>query len=165
MSWLEQEAPTVDQTELRWVADMRYVGQSYEIETSVRDVWLRCGMGGDLADAFHEAHQRIFNHADPGAAVEMVNVRVRAVGLIPVPEEREPQMRVGEGDVSGRRTIDVKGRRHDAGVYQRGALGRGQQIAGPAILEQPDTTTIIPTGWVATVDRFGNLVITRDGDA
>jgi N-methylhydantoinase A len=165
MGWLEQEAPTVDRTELQWVADMRYVGQSYEIETSVRDVWLRSGMGGDLAAAFHEAHQRFFNHADPGAAVEMVNVRVRAVGLIPVPEEREPQIRIGEGDVSGRRTIDVKGRRHDAGVYERDALGRGQQIAGPAILEQPDTTTIIPAGWVATVDRFGNLVITRDGDA
>ena len=124
----------------------------------------RSGRQGILADAFHEAHQRIFNHADLAALVEMVNVRVRAVGLIPVPEEREPQTRVGKGDASGRRAIDLKGRRHDAGIYQRDALGGGQQIAGPAIVEQPDTTTVIPTGWVATVDRFGNLVITRDGD-
>jgi N-methylhydantoinase A len=163
-TWLEQEAPTVGRTELRWAADMRYVGQSYEIETSVTDGWLRGGMGWDLADAFHEAHQRIFNHADLDARVEMVNLRVRAVGLIPVHAEREPQMRIGEADASGRRPIAIKGGWHDADVYQRDALGRDQRIAGPAIVEQPDTTTIIPTGWVATVDRFGNLIISCDGD-
>ena len=161
-TWLEQEAPAVERPELRWAADMRYVGQSYEIETPLQAEWLRDGGVPALADAFHTAHRRMFNHADEDALPEMVNLRLRAVGQVRTTVEQAPEMRVGEARPIARRTIDVKGTWHDASVYLRDALGHGQCIAGPAIIEQPDTTTVIPSGWTATVDRFSNLVIERD---
>jgi len=164
LSWLEGEAPVVERTELRWTADMRYAGQSHEIETELDPGPLREGSGAALAEAFHAAHQRIFNHADPEAAVEMINLRVRVIGQLPRRLERDPEIvESGEATPTGARIIDIDGRRHDAPLFQREALGRGQRLAGPAVVEQSDTTTMIPPGWSAVVDRFGNMVITRDG--
>jgi N-methylhydantoinase A len=164
LAWLEQEAPTVERTELRWTADMRYVGQSYEIETPLHVAWLGDAGATLLAEAFHAAHRRIFNHADEEAVPEMVNLRVHAVGQARTSTPRPPIRQQGEASAVGFRTIDVAGARHEASVYRRDALGHGQRIAGPAIVEQDDTTTLIPAGWVALVDRFGNLVIEWSGE-
>jgi N-methylhydantoinase A len=198
--WLEQEAPATEQAELAWTADMRYVGQSHEIETPLRPEWLD-GDVAPLEDAFHSAHQRIFNHADLEAVPEMVNLRVRVVGvadrgrvsvslgpsrqapLIPNATQRVPgphawgegstaptlsalREAIGDGDYptansNDRRPIAVNGAWHDATIHQRDNLSSGQRITGPAIVEQPDTTTVIPLGWVATVDGSGNLILER----
>lgn len=158
--WLRHEAPAVDQTDLRWTADMRYVGQAYEIETEVEPVALRAGSGAALANAFHAAHERLFNHADLQAPVEMVNLRVRAIGQLPQRLEGEPDLtHTALAAPTGTRAVLIDGKPFEAAIYQRDALGQGQQIAGPAIVEQPDTTTVIPAGWAARVDRVGNLVV------
>ena len=141
---------------------MRYVGQSYEIETEVDADALRSGSGAELAAAFHIAHERLFNHADLEAPVEMVNLRVRAIGQLPQRLEGEPDLqRTDATEPAGARAVLIDGTRHEAAIFQRDTLGQGQQIAGPAIVEQPDTTTVIPSGWTARVDRVGNLVIER----
>jgi N-methylhydantoinase A len=143
---------------------MRYIGQSYEIETSVLAEWLGAGQIEPLAKAFHAAHQRIFNHADPEATPEMVNLRVRAVGQAATWVEQAPALPSTAAAPTGQRRIHIRGAWEDARLYDRAALGGGQQLAGPAIVEQADTTTVIPSGWVAAVDRFGNLVIERSGN-
>jgi N-methylhydantoinase A len=62
----------------------------------------------------------------------------------------------------GRRRIWLDGRPTEARVFDRGALGRGARLEGPAIVEQPDTTVLVPGGHVGEVDRFGNLMIRRE---
>jgi len=145
---------------------MRYVGQSYEIETMLPEAALHAGASARLAEAFHEAHARTFNHHDPQAAIEIINLRVRVTGQLPQRLERSPQVdRLPGAESIGSRSIGVDGARHSAAIFFRDALGGGQCIAGPAIVEQPDTTTLIPPGWTAVVDRFGNLVITQGARA
>jgi N-methylhydantoinase A len=191
LAWLSQEAPATERTDMTWTADMRYVGQSHEIETPLLPGWIGGCNAASLADAFHSAHQRIFNHADAAAVPEMVNLRVRTVGMggasrvslmaspsphacgegstrlaatneAPLPSRWERGWGEGAQDAIARRPIALNGTWHEAAVFQRDTLGAGQYIPGPAIVEQPDTTTVIPNGWVATVDQFGNLILERE---
>jgi N-methylhydantoinase A len=164
--WLELEAPAVAETAYRWSADMRYVGQAYEIETPVELEWLQGGHVPQLADAFHAAHRAIFNHADPAAPVEMVNLRVRASGHLQDESALRPAaVQDGDGKTSGERAIDINGRCQRAAVYERAHLSLGQRLSGPAVVEQADATVVIADGWLAVVDPFGNLVIEQEADA
>jgi N-methylhydantoinase A len=164
--WLELEAPAVAETAYRWSADMRYVGQAHEIETQVELDWLQGGQVTQLTQAFHAAHRAMFNHADPLAPVEMVNLRVRASGhLQDEPALRPAVAQDGDAETSGGRAIDINGRCQRAQVYERGRLALGQRLSGPAIVEQADSTVVIPGGWFAVVDPYGNLVIEREAQA
>ena len=141
-------------------ADMRYVGQSYEIEVEVDEAWLAPeGNGRDaLRAAFHRAHERAFGHADLDAPAEIVNLRVQLRALRP----RVPLAEIPAGAVPQTprtRRVWLDGRPADARVFDRAALGRNSRLVGPAIVEQPDTTVLIPGGHTAEVDRYGNLLI------
>ena len=158
LAWVERHGVEVDGISFRHGADMRYVGQSYEIDVPVDPQWLEAGAAARLLDAFHTAHERIFGHADPRAPVEVVNVRVQLRGVRP----RVPIVEVAGGDGAapiGTRRVWLDGRPVQARVYERAGLGRGDRLVGPAIVEQPDTTVLVPDGHVADVDRFGNLLI------
>ena len=161
LAWVQEHGVQVASTTFRHGADMRYVGQSYEIEVPVEPHWLEAGLAARLLDGFHAAHERVFGHADPHAPVEIVNLRVQLRGVRP----RVPLVEVaaGTGAVpTGERRIWLDGRPAQARVYERASLGSGDRVAGPAIVEQPDTTVLIPEGDVADVDRFGNLLIKRE---
>ena len=161
LAWVQEHGVQVASTSFRHGADMRYVGQSYEIEVPVDPAWLEAGESARLLRAFHTAHERVFGHADPHAPVEIVNLRVQLRGVRP----RVPLVEVaaGTGAVpTGARRIWLDGRPAQARVYERASLGSGDRVAGPAIVEQPDTTVLVPEGDVADVDRFGNLLIKRE---
>jgi N-methylhydantoinase A len=161
LAWVQEHGVQVASTSFRHGTDMRYVGQSYEIEVPVDPAWLEAGEAARLLRAFHAAHERVFGHADPHAPVEIVNLRVQLRGERP----RVPLVEVaaGAGAVpTGARRIWLDGRPAEARVYERLSLGRGDRVAGPAIVEQPDTTVLVPEGDVADVDRFGNLLIKRE---
>jgi N-methylhydantoinase A len=181
LAWLEREAPATERTDMTWTADMRYVGQSHEIETPLLPEWVHDGNEHSLAYAFHSVHQRLFNHADVKAVPEMVNLRVRAVGVadggrMSISASALPQVPLipspsphawgagseGRWDKTNCRSILLNGTWHEADIYQRDTLGAGRRIPGPAIVEQPDTTTVIPPGWMAFVDAFGNLILERN---
>jgi len=158
LAWVERHGVEVDGISFRHGADMRYVGQSYEIDVPVDPQWLEAGAAPRLLDAFHTAHERIFGHADPRAPVEVVNVRVQLRGVRP----RVPIVEVAAGAggaPTGTRRVWLDGRPVQARVYERAGLGRGDRLVGPAIVEQPDTTVLVPDGHIADVDRFGNLLI------
>jgi N-methylhydantoinase A len=161
LAWVREHGVEVETTSFRHGADMRYVGQSYEIEVPVDPAWLEAGGAPRLLDAFHRAHERVFGHADPRAPAEVVNLRVQLRGVRP----RVPLTEVLAGTgatATGARRIWLDGRPVQARVYERASLGRGDRLVGPAIVEQPDTTVLIPTGDVADVDRFGNLLIRQE---
>jgi N-methylhydantoinase A len=158
LAWIEQHAVELDGVSFRLGVDMRYVGQSYEIEVPIEAEWLRPGGALRLLEAFHRSHERIFGHADPRAPVEVVNLRIQLRGTRP----RVPIAEVCPGagaPPTGARRLWLDGRSVEARVYERASLGHGDRLVGPAIVEQPDTTVLVPGGHVADVDRLGNLLV------
>jgi N-methylhydantoinase A len=163
-AWLDREAPPAGRTELALSADVRYVGQAYELEVPVLREWLDGADLRPLAEAFHDLHERVFFHADRSAPAEIVDLRVRAVGEVPRPPERSFDAGTcGEANAVRTRPVAVAGSRRDAAVHARESLAAGATVDGPAIVEQDDTTTLVPPGWRVQVDVHGNLVATTTG--
>ena len=140
-------------------ADVCYVGQSYHLEVQIT-------MDGDpvgrIRDEFYSAHDRIYGHAAP-AAVQFVNLR--AVHEAPAAGNGAATAAGAAGDpLKGVRRIltERSGGFVEARVYERERMTPGSAIAGPAIVEQPDTTTVVEPGWRAAVDERGNLVMTLE---
>jgi N-methylhydantoinase A len=118
---------------------------------------------GRIQEAFNAMHERAYGYAAPDDPVELVNVRLAAVGVTPKP--RRPGLPEGgpsaASALKGRRDVwfAEAGGFRPAQVLDRGKLLRGNHIAGPAIIEEPDASTLVHPGWAATVDEHGNLVL------
>jgi N-methylhydantoinase A len=146
-------------------ADMRYLGQAYELEVPVPAPLTADRMPGVVA-AFHAAHERVYGYARPQQPTEVVNLR--AVHTYPLPR---PALRpsapgggsLGDARLGTRRAHFAPDGFADAAVYDRARLPAGARVAGPAIVEQIDTTTVIPPGHEARVEPSGNLRIRRPG--
>jgi N-methylhydantoinase A len=163
-AWLTHEAPLVARRAVHLSADLRYAGQSHEIEVPADPGKLIHGRLTDLEKDFHALHQKLFSISDPAAAIEMISLRARAVGSFDWPARTgkvHPPTR--PGSPIARRPVLVGGERQPAAVYDRGALIPGQRLAGPSIIQQPDTTVLIPPGWTAYVDQHANLIAGREG--
>lgn len=144
-------------------ADLRYVGQSFELSVPIPAL---ADFDADaLAGAFHQSHLARFGHADTNAPVELVNARVRAVGKGP-PFEL-PSVARGTGAPSptatvGRRPVwfDANQAFTDTAIMDRTHLRAGDEFEGPAIIEEVSSTTVVRPGDRASVDVTGNLIIT-----
>jgi N-methylhydantoinase A len=132
--------------------DMRYIGQAYELTVSA---------AGDFVAAFHHAHERRYGYADPARAVEVVNVRVRMMGLTHKPTL--PRVRPALADprraLAGRPRAWFGGRSVTAALYRREELRAGNVVRGPAVISEYSATTLVPPGWRARVDTYENLVL------
>ena len=161
LTWLREEAPPVADTSLLLSADMRYVGQSFELEVPLEEGWIRDGRRAAITGAFHKVHEQIYSHADPEAPVEVMNLRLRAVGTTP---QHATAMEGGEvpppAGPAVTRDVVIRGQRTVAKVLRRDSMRPGDELTGPAIIEQVDTTTVIPAGWNARVDPYRNLILT-----
>ena len=158
--WLAEDAPPVPSSALAFTADLRYVGQAFQIEVPLDPAWLAEPGLGRLRDAFHDRHHRLYAHADRSADVELIDLRATVIGVTPKPSLRRPGRGSGTATPIGSRPTHYGGARHEAGVYRRRDLLAGHEVRGPALVEQDDTTTLVPAGFVANVDDWGNLVIT-----
>jgi N-methylhydantoinase A/oxoprolinase/acetone carboxylase beta subunit len=143
-------------------ADCRYVGQGYELRANAPSGAIDEGFVAQLADSFHAAHRRRYGSHFPDKAVQLVNARVIGVGKMQ--ELRPAEIAPGGGarPTSQRQVVfedATKPREFATPIFDRARLGAGDEFAGPAIVEQMDTTTVVPPGFTARVDRFGNLVI------
>ncbi len=157
--WIEEEAPAVSASRLAYGADLRYAGQAFQIEVPIDPAWLEDTGTDRLRAAFHDRHQHLYAHADRAADVELIDLRATITGTTPKPALQAVPAGRGPATPAGRRPIHYRRQRHDAAVYRRGDLLAGQHLDGPAVVEQADTTTLVPAGFRATVDPFGNLVI------
>ncbi len=157
--WLADEGPRVGATALRFSADCRYAGQAFQIEVPLDPAWLAAPTTDRLRAAFHDLHERLYGHADRTAEVEVIDLRARITGVTPKPAL--PRVRAGAGSPTpvARRPIHYRRQRHEAAVYRRDELLGGQRLEGPAIVEQPDTTVLVPAGFRASVDAYGLLVL------
>ncbi|GAA3567275.1 hydantoinase/oxoprolinase family protein [Nonomuraea rosea] len=139
-------------------ADMRYSGQAYELRVALEPYRLDAGT---IAEAFHAEHERLYGFRDQSARIELGTARLGVVA--PVAELPPAAAPRGTGDPgpAGHRPVLLAGAWHDAGVYLRASLGVGDAFDGPAIVEQDDTTVVVPPGWSGDVDGAGNLHLRR----
>ena len=146
-----------DAVELRAALDLRYVGQWHELTVAVElplDV-------DAAAAAFHAEHDRHFGHASPGAPIEVLALRLSAVGRTQkpdparAPDDREADARRGRAAGLGRERACA---RADAGLG-RTELAVSATIDGPAIVELASTTIVVPRGFTLTVDAYGAFVV------
>ena len=146
--------------DLRFSADMRYVGQSYEIEVPLQPAWLEAGDPAAIAREFHQTHQRIYDFDDPDGRIEIVNLGLSARGAGPAlsfPEVAETDaVALSERELM----IHTDGDRKPVGLYRRADLPPGSRFAGPAVVAQEDTTVAIPAGATARIDGHLNLHLT-----
>ncbi len=143
-------------------ADLRYVGQSYELEVPLTRV-LDATCVAQAVTAFHTAHQQVYGHSRPTHPVEFVNLR--SVHSAPLPRPQLTVQAPGSSLDAARKGMrpayfDEYQAYRDTPIYQRDLLPLGAQFDGPAIVEQPDTTTVVYPGFTCRVDDAGNLLLT-----
>ncbi|WP_345817252.1 hydantoinase/oxoprolinase family protein (plasmid) [Paraburkholderia sp. PREW-6R] len=141
-------------------ADMRYKGQSFEIDTPLESGWLTGQDLGAVHEAFHREHERLYGHRDASASVQVVALRLVISAATPKPKLQP----IGSSDQpptpAGTVRVFMDDAFHDAALYHRTALKAGQQIHGPAVIAQDDCTTCVLPGYHGRVDQYGNLVFT-----
>jgi len=144
----------VDGPATQRLADLRYAGQSFELTVQGSTV-------EDLVRAFHAEHERRYGHRIDDEPVEIVNIRLVATVPGASPDLHEPDQ---PGDaVVGRRTVFTDSGAVDTLVLDRTAMGRGSRVKGVAVVEFPESTCLVRSGWSGVVDEVGTLVLTRDG--
>jgi N-methylhydantoinase A len=157
--WLKEEQKYRGDSRLIYTADMRYRGQSFEIETPVDRAWVEAGAMDKIAASFHDQHMAVYGHSDPKAAVQIINLRLVIVGDSPKPAFAKRAS--GKGAAKPVRSIEVylEGRRRPIPLYRRADLAPGQTFAGPCVILQEDTTTCVPDRSAGRVDDWGNLLL------
>ena len=161
---MAREGAARDRVTLARTVDARYVGQGYELQVAAASGEFTRGDVDEITVRFHEAHERSYGYAIRDNAVEVVNVRVTAVAAMPRPElVGDVQVAAGDASRAVTRTRRVYFRNEavETRVYDRGRLAPGDTLAGPAIVEQLDSTTVVWPGQWASVDGARNLVLTR----
>jgi N-methylhydantoinase A len=142
----------LDAPVLRRLADLRYRGQSFELTVPADDL-------DGLADRFAAAHRRRYGFDLPGEEVQIVSVRLTASVAVPKPRVEAPP-RV-DGAPERTRAAYVDGAWVQVPVRLRDELGTGDSLAGPAVVEFPESTCVVRPGWLASVDAAGALVLER----
>jgi N-methylhydantoinase A len=154
-----------EKIEVRRVADMRYFGEGHEVQVDIP-----AGLTGEAAVAhmfkdFHRVHDQTFGfHYEGEQDVELVNLRVQAIGMQHRPAlEPDAATRVAASPFGRRKVFWRAGGWVDCPLYRRTELAVGQQIAGPAIVEEYGSTVVVPAGWDMRADAYGNLILEKNG--
>jgi N-methylhydantoinase A len=161
--WFAEEGVASADRRLKRTADLRYHGQNYELAIDVPDGPITPATITALAEGFAAAHKRLYGFVAEGEAVQLVTYRVEAVGLVPKAAFRP------EPDAGPDASHAIIGSREvwfpEAGgfvacpIYDRDKLKSGNRFAGPAIVEQMDSTTVLLPGMTATVEPYLNLIL------
>ncbi len=165
---LDVEGFTADQHRFQRTADLRYVGQAFEVRVPVPEGELDAAAAQEVAEAFHDAHRALYGYdfrGDGAQEVEWVNLRVTGVG--PITRPTLPTIDAGDGDPSGARTgsrrvcFDADEGYVETSVFWRPHLRQGDVVEGPAVIEEFGSTVPVHPGFTLRVDAWGNLIINR----
>lgn len=134
--------------------DMRYIGQAYELAVPA---------SGDFVSAFHLAHEKRYGYSDRKRAIEIVNLRIRAIGATPKPALAKISTGSANAQVSftGERQVSFSRKALTTRIYDRAKMRGGNRVTGPAVISEYSATTVVLPGWRARVDPYGNLVMER----
>ncbi|MDB5367798.1 MAG: hydantoinase/oxoprolinase N-terminal region family protein [Rhodospirillales bacterium] len=135
--------------------DMRYPDQAFDLTIAAKDFVRGERLARRLASSFHREHARLYDFNEPGSEVEVSRIVLSVIGALPqAPVRAEPGM---PSAALPSREIFLNGAWHAAQVMARDALR--MTLHGPAIVEQADTTIVVPRGWTASVIEDGSLML------
>ena len=162
-AWLRDEQRFIGEASPGWFADMRYRGQSFEIEVSLHHDWIIAGAMDEIAEAFHAAHEGIYDFCDRESPVQIINLRLVMSGATTKP--RFKKLTPGTGEPKPEKILKVffDDGWHEVPLYRRADLLAGHRFNSPAVVAQDDTTACIPPGFAARVDATGNILLTLEG--
>lgn len=162
--WLEREVErtTLENTSWSWSGDLRYEGQGYDVSVDLEHWWLREGSIESIAAAFHKAHDATYGYTTEDQAVRFQELRLHISGRLRKPSMLEPAKgRHGWSD-RAERMIRISGQEALATIYARNMVAEtAAGVEGPAIIEQMDTTTLVPPGWRGKAVGGGSLLLER----
>lgn len=163
LEWLTAEHVEERMSRFQQGIEARYIGQNFEVGVPVEP--------GEALDfdtferRFATAHEAEYGYAIPGRAIEVVNCRLKAVGLVPKPYNvfTPPEDASIENALMERRMVcfDARRPRAETPVYRRLKLPVGDVLQGPAIIEEMSSTTLIPPDARFHIDRAGNIIISN----
>lgn len=169
-SFEKLEAPCAEQLRLGGLdeiqsiryADVRYVGQAFELTIPVSESkgWLKA-LGGD----FHARYEARYGHCHPGDPIEIVNLRVRVSGMVDKlgwVKTKTPSGSLDDALVE-RRSVVFEEEVRDCPVFRRDSLPVDLEISGPAVIEEYGSNTLVPPGWTARQDAEGHLHLSASG--
>jgi N-methylhydantoinase A len=165
-AWREQEKIETSSLVTEWGVDLRYVGQAFEMTLPLESRAVDADVLSALIEEFHRRHESLNGYVMPDHQIEIVTLRLGlfavrqakyseplALATTPVELAIETKREVWFPDGGFRKTP----------IYHRDRLGPGHRFVGPAIVEQSDSTTVVPPGAQVEVDRLGNLDIQLEG--
>jgi N-methylhydantoinase A len=158
----KQRVPKVNMHFIRQM-DLRYFGQSYELTIPTSKPFTEEALYQTVKN-FHKKHMAIYGYAVKSELVELVNVKLIAVGLVEKPKLKEKPLH-GEKPskdamITKRKVFFEQNNDYvEASIYRRERLKAGNVINGPAVIEQYDATTVVYPNWMASVDKFGNIAL------
>ena len=165
---LVSEGVRPEEVEVRYSADLRYLRQIHELNLPVDAGLAGCLRIDELHALFDALHDRLFGYALPEEVLEVVNLRVRSVAARPRPDL--PRVRTTgtrmPGPAGARRAYSPGGISfQEFPVYRGDLMADGCLLRGPAIVELPQTTLVVPSVFTLRVDEAGSFVLTRDDGA
>lgn len=163
---LKEDGLSNEQIVLRRVCDCRYAGQGYELrvdapEGEINEVWVK-----EVIERFHQVHEREYASQFPEQEVVAINVRVIGIGLV---QSNKEQLFVDQGKdnftVNNYPSYPVyfwvkdQLQKQDTKFINREDVPVGTKLVGPVVIQQKDSTTLLPPNCTATFDQYGNIVI------
>jgi len=161
-AWLRDEQKFAGEVSHAWFADMRYRGQSFELEVPLAGNAVAAADMAAIAEAFHRAHESVYDFCDREAQVQIMNLRLVVSGASPKPG-LQPLARAEREAPVPEQALKVffDGAWHDVPFFRRATLRPGHRFKSPCVIVQDDSTACVPPGFDATVDDGGNIVLDR----
>jgi len=163
---LKEDRVDEEKMEFQWSADMRYEGQSWELNIPIAR---KSTMGPEemkqIETDFHQAHYRTYSYSNPGDMIEFVNLRTRAIGRNPeLTLPRYPRSPTPlEKALKEKRTVWLEQGPAEIPIYERDQFGVGTSVPGPCLVEEDINTIFVPPGDSGLVDEFKNFIINIAG--
>jgi N-methylhydantoinase A/oxoprolinase/acetone carboxylase beta subunit len=161
---LDADRVPAEDRQIELKADMRYTGQAFELMISADAPAASASFDrtelDSLVESFHETHRQRFSYANPGAAVEIVSLRVSAIGRLPI-DGGAVALETAASEPPRLRKVWTSGGWREIAVWRRGAIGPGAEIAGPALIEEAYTTVLLADGWRCRRHEGGHLLAER----
>jgi N-methylhydantoinase A len=159
---LAEAGIAADRRRFERAVDARYRRQSYELVVPVAATPVDRATLATLAEDFHARHRHTYGHDNRGEPVQIVSLRVAAIGAIPRLVVRDAPAAAGSDAIKSRRRLWFRRCGPvEAAVYDRARMPAGLDIPGPAVIESLESTVLVPPGWRACMNADGFVVMTR----
>lgn len=159
--WFIREGVPSAERSTRFVLDMRYQRQNFELPVEIGDGVLTDADIPSIIDRFHEIHRKTYGFAHAGSGVRVVNITVIASQPVePLDPTPLPTRTIDDQDsIIATRDVRFPEGKLPSTIHRRELLRSGDHIDGPAVIEQEDSTTLLPPGSHALVDSYGTLIV------